>query len=197
MLCRAPLEVARTKAWTSAPEPTRASVKWEPMNPSAPVTKQVVPRTSPSRSVSSSIIPVPPRPASLARDCAVLFPSDGEANRAHEQTDPGDLVLIRAPRGTRRDRLRHDEALPGAGGHPPAERRPQLDPSPPPAGCDPVRRRGRGRGDLPGARTAPRSRRGSYGGGHTPHSGPVREGPPPGEDRHTLLRQRRHRFHRR
>src|SRR5437868_6839668 len=31
------------------------------MNPSAPVTKQVVPRTSPSRSVSSSIIPLPPR----------------------------------------------------------------------------------------------------------------------------------------
>ena len=38
MLFSAPLEVARTKAWTFAPSSTSASVRCEPMKPSAPVT---------------------------------------------------------------------------------------------------------------------------------------------------------------
>ena len=44
MLFSAPLEVARTKAWTFAPSSTSASVRCEPMNPSAPVTSTVRPR---------------------------------------------------------------------------------------------------------------------------------------------------------
>ena len=43
MLFSAPLEVARTKAWTLAPSSTSASVRWEPMKPSAPVTSTVRP----------------------------------------------------------------------------------------------------------------------------------------------------------
>src|SRR5918994_1537478 len=49
MLLSAPLEVARTNAVTSAPIPTSASVRCEPMNPSAPVTTTVrPPYTSPN-----------------------------------------------------------------------------------------------------------------------------------------------------
>ena len=43
MLFSAPLEVARTKAWTFAPSSTSASVRCEPMKPSAPVTSTVRP----------------------------------------------------------------------------------------------------------------------------------------------------------
>ena len=43
MLFSAPLEVARTNAWTLAPSATSASVRCEPMNPSAPVTSTVRP----------------------------------------------------------------------------------------------------------------------------------------------------------
>src|SRR5207248_8504245 len=43
MLLSAPLEVARTNAWTSASSATSASVRCEPMNPSAPVTRHVRP----------------------------------------------------------------------------------------------------------------------------------------------------------
>ena len=43
MLFSAPLEVARTKAWTSAPRWQSASVRCEPMKPSAPVTSTVRP----------------------------------------------------------------------------------------------------------------------------------------------------------
>src|SRR5919204_3308172 len=49
MLFSAPLEVARTKATTLAPNSTSASVRCEPMNPSAPVTRTVRPvKASPS-----------------------------------------------------------------------------------------------------------------------------------------------------
>src|SRR3954470_9105865 len=41
MLFSAPLEVARTKACTRAPRWTSASVRCDPMNPSAPVTSAV------------------------------------------------------------------------------------------------------------------------------------------------------------
>src|SRR5919204_605826 len=48
MLLSAPLEVARTNAWTSASRATSASVRCDPMKPSAPVTRQVRPaKTSP------------------------------------------------------------------------------------------------------------------------------------------------------
>src|SRR5919202_1648056 len=48
MLFRAPLEVARTKAWRRASRGTSASVRCEPMKPSAPVTRTVrPPETSP------------------------------------------------------------------------------------------------------------------------------------------------------
>ena len=43
MLFSAPLEVARTNAWTFAPISTRPSVRCEPMKPSAPVTSTVRP----------------------------------------------------------------------------------------------------------------------------------------------------------
>src|SRR5262245_5287239 len=43
MLFSAPLEVARTNAWTFAPRWTSASVRCEPMKPSAPVTSTVRP----------------------------------------------------------------------------------------------------------------------------------------------------------
>ena len=43
MLFSAPLEVARTNAWTFAPSATSASVRCEPMKPSAPVTRTVRP----------------------------------------------------------------------------------------------------------------------------------------------------------
>ena len=43
MLFSAPLEVARTKACTFAPSSTSASVRCEPMKPSAPVTSTVRP----------------------------------------------------------------------------------------------------------------------------------------------------------
>src|SRR5919202_2099979 len=43
MLFRAPLEVARTKAWRRASRGTSASVRCEPMKPSAPVTRTVRP----------------------------------------------------------------------------------------------------------------------------------------------------------
>src|SRR5919204_4620312 len=43
MLLRAPLDVARTKAWTFASRATSASVRCEPMKPSAPVTRHVRP----------------------------------------------------------------------------------------------------------------------------------------------------------
>src|SRR5919108_721176 len=60
MLFSAPLDVARTKACTSASSATRASVRWEPMNPSAPVTTQVRPvKSSPysaRRSASASSV---------------------------------------------------------------------------------------------------------------------------------------------
>src|SRR5205085_5031683 len=62
MLFRAPLEVARTKAWTFASRATSASVRWEPMNPSAPVTRTVRPvKASPSslrREASDSSVQV-------------------------------------------------------------------------------------------------------------------------------------------
>ena len=55
MLLSAPLEVARTNACTSAPSSTSASVRCEPMNPSAPVTSTVRPAyASPSSERSSS-----------------------------------------------------------------------------------------------------------------------------------------------
>src|ERR671936_341033 len=48
MLFSAPLDVARTKAWTLASSATSASVRCDPMKPSAPVTRQVRPaKTSP------------------------------------------------------------------------------------------------------------------------------------------------------
>src|SRR5438445_449948 len=58
MLFSAPLEVARTKAWTSAPSATSASVRCEPMKPSAPVTSTVRPsysgpNSAPRRSVQA------------------------------------------------------------------------------------------------------------------------------------------------
>ena len=43
MLFKAPLDVARTKATTRASRWTSASVRCEPMNPSAPVTRTVRP----------------------------------------------------------------------------------------------------------------------------------------------------------
>ena len=43
MLFRAPLDVARTNACTFAPSATSASVRCEPMKPSAPVTRAVRP----------------------------------------------------------------------------------------------------------------------------------------------------------
>ena len=43
MLFSAPLEVARTKAWTLASSATSASVRCDPMKPSAPVTSTVRP----------------------------------------------------------------------------------------------------------------------------------------------------------
>ena len=43
MLFSAPLDVARTKAMTFAPSSTSASVRCEPMKPSAPVTSTVRP----------------------------------------------------------------------------------------------------------------------------------------------------------
>ena len=43
MLLSAPDEVARTNATTSAPISTSASVRCEPMKPSAPVTRHVRP----------------------------------------------------------------------------------------------------------------------------------------------------------
>ena len=43
MLLSAPLDVARTNAWTLAPSVTSASVRCEPMKPSAPVTSTVRP----------------------------------------------------------------------------------------------------------------------------------------------------------
>src|SRR5205809_312425 len=56
MLFSAPLEVARTKACTLAPMPTSASVRWEPMKPSAPVTRQVRPlNASPNSRWSAAI----------------------------------------------------------------------------------------------------------------------------------------------
>src|SRR5438552_4238164 len=62
MLFSAPLEVARTKAWTLASSATSASVRWEPMNPSAPVTRTVRPvNASPSslrREASESSVQV-------------------------------------------------------------------------------------------------------------------------------------------
>src|SRR5438128_2283189 len=56
MLFNAPLEVARTNAWTSAPNATSASVRCEPMNPSAPVTKTVRPSyNEPNSGASESV----------------------------------------------------------------------------------------------------------------------------------------------
>src|ERR671933_2433780 len=60
MLFRAPLEVARTKAWRRASRGTSASVRCEPMKPSAPVTRTVrPPKTSPKsrrRAASASAV---------------------------------------------------------------------------------------------------------------------------------------------
>src|SRR5215210_4363199 len=62
MLFSAPLEVARTNACTFASRWTSASVRCEPMNPSAPVTRQVLPpKYSPNsrrRSASASSLQV-------------------------------------------------------------------------------------------------------------------------------------------
>ena len=63
MLFSAPLEVARTKAWTLAPSATSASVRCEPMKPSAPVTRHGASRVeySPNsrrRSASDSSVQV-------------------------------------------------------------------------------------------------------------------------------------------
>src|SRR5436305_1005053 len=55
MLFSAPLEVARTNAWTLASSATRASVRCDPMNPSAPVTRTVRPvNASPSSARSEA-----------------------------------------------------------------------------------------------------------------------------------------------
>src|ERR671931_1229096 len=55
MLFSAPLEVARTKACTLASRWTRASVRCEPMNPSAPVTRHVRPaKNSPNSRLRSA-----------------------------------------------------------------------------------------------------------------------------------------------
>ena len=55
MLFSAPLEVARTKAWTSAPIATSASVRCDPMNPSAPVIRTVrPPKTGVNSTLSSA-----------------------------------------------------------------------------------------------------------------------------------------------
>ena len=55
MLFSAPLEVARTNAWTSAPTATSASVRCEPMNPSAPVIRTVrPPKIGPNSPLSSA-----------------------------------------------------------------------------------------------------------------------------------------------
>ena len=50
MLFSAPLEVARTKACTFAPSSTSASVRCEPMKPSAPVTITVRPSYASAKS---------------------------------------------------------------------------------------------------------------------------------------------------
>src|SRR5918911_3735647 len=55
MLFSAPLEVARTNAWTLASSATSASVRCDPMKPSAPVTRHVrPPKTSPYSSRSAA-----------------------------------------------------------------------------------------------------------------------------------------------
>src|SRR4029078_7822728 len=62
MLFSAPLDVARTNACTFASSWTSASVRCDPMNPSAPVTRQVLPlKTSPKsrrRSATASSVQV-------------------------------------------------------------------------------------------------------------------------------------------
>src|SRR4051794_13811653 len=56
MLLSAPEEVARTKAFTLAPIWTSASVRCEPMKPSAPVTTTVRPAYASAKSRRSSVI---------------------------------------------------------------------------------------------------------------------------------------------
>src|SRR5689334_16575411 len=82
MLLSAPDEVARTKAITFASRWTSASVRWEPMNPSAPVTRHVRPANrSPNSARSSSSSP--------SDHVAVSSPGiDGEYSFKRSRHDP-------------------------------------------------------------------------------------------------------------
>src|SRR6266511_3512045 len=99
MLFTAPLEVARTNACTLAPASTRASVRWDPMNPSAPVTRQVFPATVRSASPSTT-----PR-LSIGRPRGVEASSLALHVRGHHQAHQALEVRERTP-SQRRARLR-------------------------------------------------------------------------------------------